>query len=122
MYEVVHRNGAFAVATEAAADGLVVRLSGEMDLTAADAFCSAVLPWLSGFRAEQVTVDCGSLDFVALAGLDLLLEATQRCRPGGRISLVSPPETLARLLDFTAARSRFSVVDIRDDADAVVAV
>jgi anti-anti-sigma factor len=119
---MVQRSGTFAVATEAAADGLVVRLSGEMDLTAADPFCSAVLPWLSGFRAEQVTVDCGSLDFVALAGLDLLLEATSRCRPGGRISLVSPPETLARLLDFTAARSQFTVVDIHDAAGSVAAV
>ena len=119
---MVQESGAFAVATEAAADGLVVRLSGEMDLTAADPFCAAVLPWLAGFRAEQVTVDCASLDFVALAGLDLLLEATLRCRPGGRISLVSPPETLARLLDFTAARSHFTVVDIRDDADAVATV
>jgi hypothetical protein len=35
---------------------------------------------------------------------------------------VSPPETLARLLDFTAARSQFTVVEIHDAVGSVAAV
>lgn len=117
---MVQHNEAFAVATESALDGLVVRLVGEMDLTAADPFAAAVLPWLDGFRAEQIRVDCRDLGFVALAGLDLLLEASLRCRSGGRIALVSPPDSLRRLLDFTATRDLFTVVEVLDDAVAPV--
>ena len=117
---VVQGDETFAVATEAAADGMVVTLSGEMDLTAADPFSSGVLPWLDGFRGEQVTFDCRRLSFVALAGLDLLVEAAARCRPGGRIALLDPPPVLERLLDLTAARHRFTVVDGRHAVGAPV--
>jgi anti-anti-sigma factor len=117
---VVDKVGTFAVATSAAADGMVVTLAGEMDLTAAEPFGASVLPWLDGFRAEQVTVDCAGLTFVALAGLDLLLEAAVRCRPGGRIGLVDAPASLVRLLDFTGGRGLFTLLDARDGAVASV--
>lgn len=90
-------DGALTVELSTAPDAAVVVLTGELDLSTAGALRRRLLDVLG--MTPVVAVDASGLDFVDLAGLDVLLDLDTRLRADGGALVVrraSPP--LRRLL------------------------
>ncbi len=101
----------------AAADVPVLAPTGDLDLhTSRD--LGAQLAEMAGAPAGDAVLDLTGLSFIDSVGLGVVLKAVNRfSRQGKRLVLVVPDEgNIARLIDFSGARERVTIVSSRDEA------
>ena len=101
----------FAV-THALQDGIIVlRVSGELDLSTAPELCHELD--LARAGAERIVVDLAEVEFCDSTGLRALMGAAREVEiASGRIAFVVPPGSpAARLLNVTGAREFLTVAD-----------
>jgi anti-sigma B factor antagonist len=94
--------------TDADADTLNVRLSGEFDLTGVSDFRTAVedseTPW------RRADIDLSDVVFMDSSGLEALVSLNNRARERGlEVTLVRPSHPVTRLLALTGLESQFAV-------------
>lgn len=88
------------VATEGS--NLVVRLSGELDLSAREAVFESVTEPLDGGGVRRVAIDLGQVTFCDSSGLGALLDIRRAAGDAGvEMVLRNVPQPVARLLDLT---------------------
>jgi anti-sigma B factor antagonist len=84
-----------------------VRLSGDLDLQAADELQRTLRE--EEPAAEVIGVDLSSLSFMDSTGLRLILEANERARKEGRILiLIAGPENVQRVFRVTGLEGRLN--------------
>jgi anti-sigma B factor antagonist len=98
---------------------VVVRVHGELDITAASLVRDALLDALA-WRSPRLVVDLSEVDFLDCAGARALLAASRRARlHEGRMVVAAPSRRVARLLQLTGLGRQFIVCP---GVDAAVAV
>jgi anti-sigma B factor antagonist len=106
----------FDVTTTERPDGVLVALSGELDLASAQKL-EDELKHVEGAGPEVIVLDLQALSFMDSSGLRALLAADSRARErGGRLVLVRGDERVQRVLRITRLDERLEIVD---SADAV---
>jgi anti-sigma B factor antagonist len=91
-----------SVSVEDGADGaVIVRLSGEADITTVPALAEALSSPAAGSPALLI-VDASGLTFIDSAALHVLVRAHRRLRSDGRsLALVRPSPTVMRILQLS---------------------
>jgi anti-sigma B factor antagonist len=93
---------AFRVDQDESADGLVIRLIGEMDLSTVEEARRAILAAMDGDGAKPVVIDLSELEFIDSTGIRLLLEAQAASNAdSNRISFRGAHEQVAQVLHVT---------------------
>ena len=106
----------FDVTTTERPDGVLVALSGELDLASAQKL-EDELKHVEGAGPEVIVLDLQALSFMDSSGLRALLAADSRARErGGRLVLVRGDERAQRVHKITRLDERLEIVD---SADAV---
>lgn len=95
--------------------GARVELRGEVDILAAGELHEAFRGLPFRYDADQVTIDCGRLEFIDMAAIGELVALSNRLA-GGRPALAEVPPFLASLLGVVGVLDRF-VLHL-EDADA----
>lgn len=95
----------------------VLAPTGDLDLSTSRDLGSR-LAEMAGDPAGDAVLDLSGLSFIDSVGLGVVLKAVNRfSRQGKRLLLVVPDEgNIARLIDFSGARERVTVVATRDEA------
>lgn len=90
-----------AIATERRGERLVVRLTGDLDVSNRDEL-REVLDALLAAGSPHLVVDVSGLAFADCAGLSVLIEARERLAGRGRTLTVTAPQPIVRrLLEIT---------------------
>lgn len=108
-----HRSGKIEVASRPLQDGIVVGVSGEVDLATAGAVEQELL------RAEVshdlVVLDLSKTSFMDSTGIHMIISANRRLQErGGRLLVVHGPPHIRRLLELTGVAEH---VELLQDAD-----
>jgi anti-anti-sigma factor len=104
------------LSTEQRADGAVVRLAGELDLSQADSF-SQELERAEETQPDVLVVDLRGVSFMDSTGLRLLLAALRRAEPAGRrLVLVRGQEQVRELFRVARLNDVFELVDDPEEA------
>jgi anti-sigma B factor antagonist len=100
-----------------AADVPILAPTGDLDLNTSRDLGSR-LAEMAGAPAGDAVLDLSGLSFIDSVGLGVVLKAVNRfSRQGKRLVLVVPDEgNIARLIDFSGARERVTIVASRDEA------
>ena len=107
------RLGAFAVRIDFAERVVVVSIRGELDALTAPTV-RAILDMLREQGHTRITLDLGSVTFLAAGGLGLIAgTAAQLRRAGGDLTLRSPRAQVLRMLDITGITGRIVIEDPR---------
>lgn len=97
--------------SERRGEALVLRVSGELDLSTAPVLDAAV----SEAREERglpVVLDLSGVSFVDSTGIRSLIGAAQALESEGRaFALLSPADAVVRVLDLTDLRVRFHEIE-----------
>ena len=91
------------------ADVVVLAPKGRVDHGSADAFRTAVEPWLANCKAggHGLVFDMAGLEYISSAGLRVLMLASKQARPaGGRIAIAALTPLVAEIFKI----SRFDMV------------
>ena len=89
--------------------GTTVRISGNLDFAANEAFKSLVGK-LAASKSRALTFDLANVSHIDSVGLGLLYIAKEEAGPSvGRIRLKSPQKGVLRLLQLTQADSDFEI-------------
>jgi anti-anti-sigma factor len=91
------------------ADVVVLRLTGRVDYTSADAFGAALAPHLEKCNAagDKLLIDLGGLEYISSAGLRIYMLAAKKAGPaGGKIALAEAQPVVAEILQI----SRFNLL------------
>jgi anti-anti-sigma factor len=91
--------------------GVRVVLVGELDLGAVSTFETCVRPLMARYDLDQLTVDCAQLTFLDAAGLTSLLQLARGMSGEGRLTLCDAGRAVTLVLDGTATRDEFRLVD-----------
>jgi anti-sigma B factor antagonist len=84
-----------SIAFERAKGSLLVRLSGEIDLSNSDRLHQQLESAMDG--SERVFIDLTAIDYLDSQGLRLVKQlCNQVDNDGGELQLVAPPESVAR--------------------------
>jgi anti-anti-sigma factor len=112
----------FNVTSEDRGDTVVVRLSGELDISTAPKV-EDELARVEPNRPELIVLDLRNLAFMDSSGLRLLIAADTRARQQGRrLTIVKGPETVQRVFRITRLEERLEIVDeVPSAADAAEA-
>lgn len=99
----------------------VIMLRGELDMTTAGALAEA-LAGQARDRAARVVVDLSALDYLASAGVQVLLKAQQDLMAaGGSFAVTCPRPIVARVLQLTGTDQLIPVYNnLREAADGHV--
>ncbi|WP_232677571.1 STAS domain-containing protein [Nocardioides sp. R-C-SC26] len=96
---------------------IVVRVTGEVELTSAAAF-RLTLRGIMGAERPDVVIDLSGVEFMDSTGLGVLVGAQRQARLfRGGLALLSPSPPVARLLHLTALNRVFTIVDRLDDLE-----
>lgn len=90
----------------------IVAPRGRIDHAAADAFRDALAPWLEGCRAggHALVVDCSGLEYLASAGLRVLMLASRQARAAdGQVLIAALQPVLAEIFAITRFDKVFPV-------------
>ena len=105
---------ALGISSSAGADGPVVALSGEADLTTTE-MLREVLATQLGTGARLVTVDASELSFLDSASLRVLVLAARALQARhGTLVFACPQPLVARLLEITGADR---LLDVQESAE-----
>src|SRR4051794_34999270 len=93
---------AFQVQAEETADGLLIRLIGEMDMSNVDQARKPILAAMDGDPPRPVVIDMSELEFIDSTGIRLLLEAQAASNAdSNRLSFRGVREQVAQVLRVT---------------------
>lgn len=96
--------------TESVADHLVVRLSGEVDLSWSSQVRAAVLDALA--KSTKVAVHLGAVEYIDSSGIAALVEGFQNARgKGQRFVLLEVSPAVLAVLKLARLDKVFSIVD-----------
>lgn len=102
---------------------VIVAPRGRIDHGSADAFRDDLAPWLEGCRegGHAVLLDCRGLEYIASAGLRVLMLASRQTRTaGGRMLVAALQPVLAEIFTITRFDKVFPVFASADDALAAL--
>jgi anti-sigma B factor antagonist len=95
---------AFTHHVHADSAGLVVAVSGEMDLTVAGAFEDTVQRLIAGRRPGLVRIDLGGLEFLDSTGVSVLVRLWRMARRENcSLRVINPTGVVRQILDVTGA-------------------
>ena len=101
----------FDVTSEQRGDTVIVRLSGELDISSAPKV-EDELARVEPDRPEVIVLDLRNLAFMDSTGLRLLIAADTRAREQQRrLQIVKGPETVQRVFRITRLEERLELVD-----------
>jgi anti-sigma B factor antagonist len=101
----------FSVSTEEGANGAIVRVRGEIDMSTCPALRDELYR-LAAARAPRVVVDMSQTTFIDSAGLGVLVGALKRMREhGGRLELRSLEASTRKVFEITGLTDVFLVSD-----------
>ena len=101
----------FDVTSERRGDTVLVRLSGELDISSAPKVEDA-LARVEPDRPELLVLDLRNLAFMDSTGLRLLIAADTRARQQSRrLAIVKGPEPVQRVFRITRLEERLEIVD-----------
>lgn len=89
---------------------LYATLSGELDASCRGAIEEVLVPAARRYQGGQIQIDCSTLTFIDLAGLDSLLRVATVAGSVGRITLRCPHRTLRQLLRLSRTDIVFFIV------------
>ncbi len=102
--------GALDVDVERSAPGVVLRITGELDLASGSKF-ERELEAVEEAKPELLVIDLRGLSFIDSSGLRLLLVAAQRARDEQRrLVVVQGPPEVNRVLEITGADQQLDLV------------
>lgn len=102
---------ALSVDTEPLADGVRLRLQGELDVATAP-LAEDALRTAEAREPSIVALDLGSLTFMDSTGLRLVMAADSRAREAGRrLVVVRGPDAVQRVFELTGVDERIELVD-----------
>jgi len=103
---------AFQVQTEETADGLLIRLIGEMDMSNVDQARKPILAAMQDQVPRPVVIDLSELEFIDSSGIRLLLEAEAASRAdSNRLSFRGVREEVAQVLRVTGVDEKLSIAN-----------
>ncbi|MGA8218562.1 MAG: STAS domain-containing protein [Solirubrobacterales bacterium] len=103
---------AFRVDQDESADGLVIRLIGEMDMSNVDQARKPILAAMDGDGGKPVVIDLSELEFIDSSGIRLLLEAQAASNAdSNRLSFRGAREQVAQTLRVTAVDETINLSD-----------
>jgi len=101
----------FEVKSEQRGDVVLVKLSGELDISSAPKV-EDELARVEPDRPERIVLDLRNLAFMDSTGLRLLIAADTRARQQARrLTIVKGPETVQRVFRITRLEERLEIVD-----------
>jgi anti-anti-sigma factor len=101
----------FDVTSERRGDTVLVRLSGELDISSAPKVEDA-LARVEPDRPDLIVLDLRDLAFMDSTGLRLLIAADTRARQQSRrLAIVKGPEPVQRVFRITRLEERLEIVD-----------
>lgn len=104
----MNADGAAAVVEAADASGtVVVRITGELDMSSAPAIRTAIEPVLASGPA-RIVLDLGGLEFVDSSGLAVLLQAAEHAND---IVLRNPTGIVLRVVEATGLSDTLPIED-----------
>jgi anti-anti-sigma factor len=107
----IREDGGLTVRVERDGDALVVRASGELDISSAKKLEGELRRAIGG-DASAVFLDLGSLSFIDSTGLRTLLVAARLSQANGRrLRIVRPPELLRRMIEVSGLERLLPLVD-----------
>ncbi|GAA1758904.1 MULTISPECIES: STAS domain-containing protein [Streptomonospora] len=91
-------------------DGVVLALSGEVDMATEDQFHQAVRAAVDARPQERLVLDFSRLAFIDSSGLRVLIQAHKAAKgAGGSLAVAAASERIARILHVTAIDTRVAV-------------
>ncbi len=102
-------------------DVVAVMISGEMDM-ADESRADLAIDFVIGLESRGALLDLTRCGFIDVAGLRLLLNASERMvRAGIRVAVAGPaPPGMRRVFDLTGVSSELAMFDNRDQAIAAL--
>ena len=111
---------AFDLTAEPLANGLVLEISGELDMATAPALRERLTGATEG-GATALVVDLRGVAFMDSVGLAAILHARSRLSDGGRLAIVLAPDSYPHLVLETAGLPRsLALFETREEAVAHV--
>lgn len=103
--------GNFRVSTEEEADGVVLRVEGEVDVYTSPALRDELYRLIDD-GAPRVTVDLNGMDFIDSSGLGVFVGALKRVRErSSELELRGVQPSTRKVLDITGLVQVFTIVD-----------
>jgi anti-sigma B factor antagonist len=97
---------------------MVIKLQGEVDLYAAPDLKEHVNSAIESGKTLLI-LDLSEATFIDSTTLGILVSGMKRLRPrGGRLAVLCPDPTMAKIFDITGLNRMFSVHETREDAIA----
>lgn len=91
-----------------ASSAVVVRLTGELDVTTAPRALEQIRPHLSASGLHMLVLDLSELTFIGSAGLSLLIDAQRQAHAANiAVRLVTGSQCVDRALEITGLSSEF---------------
>jgi anti-sigma B factor antagonist len=110
----------FGLTEEPLVGGLVLTLSGELDLATAPELRKRLVAAVDS-GTTRIVVDLREVTFMDSIGLAAVLHARSRLRPAGRLALIATPGSYAQLvLEITGMPQALAIFADRDAAVAHV--
>ena len=101
-------------------DLMLIKLQGEVDLYAAPDLKDHVNNAIEGGKTLLI-LDLSEATFIDSTTLGILVSGMKRLRPrGGRLAVLCPDPTMAKIFDITGLNRMFSVHETREDAIAAL--
>ena len=99
---------------------MVIKLQGEVDLYAAPDLKEHVNSAIESGKTLLI-LDLSEATFIDSTTLGILVSGMKRLRPrGGRLAVLCPDPTMAKIFDITGLNRMFSVHETREDAIAAL--
>ena len=91
------------------AEGVVVKLSGDLD-TAAAQDSEKDFQKLMELKDKNITIDCTKLNYISSSGLRLFLSLLKSCKPNGNtLTLLNLNDNIKKVFTMTGFSSLFSI-------------
>lgn len=93
-------------------DVVVVRLAGRIDHLNADAFRTALLPYLEACKAggDRLLFDLSALDYISSSGLQVLMLAAKQVKPvGGEIAVAGLQPVIREIFEISRFERVFPI-------------
>ena len=99
---------------------MIIKLQGEVDLYAAPDLKEHVNSAIESGKTLLI-LDLSEATFIDSTTLGILVSGMKRLRPrGGRLAVLCPDPTMAKIFDITGLNRMFSVHETREDAIAAL--